>query len=290
MAYRQSSAARSIASDEEASQDREFAFSETDFRALAGLAYDHAGIVLSDSKRNLVYSRLSRRLRALNLDSFASYRDHLATHEREFEYFINAISTNLTKFFREQHHFDHFRDRVVTPYATSRSAKRLRVWSAGCSTGEEPYTIASVLVREIPDADRRDIRILATDIDTEVLKKADCGHYPLASLDNVPKTYRDALIGSVRGSNFETADKLHSLIRFKQLNLLKPWPFAGPFDAIFCRNVMIYFDAPTKAALINNFAEKIAPGGWLYIGHSESILGTHPKLELVGRTIYRRRL
>src|ERR1043166_9097585 len=161
------------AGPEGASYGREFQFSDADFRSLVMLARERTGISLSDSKRNLIYSRLSRRLRALGMTSFRAYREFLnsAEGEQEIESFINSISTNLTKFFRESHHFDHLRDRVALPFSqsASRAGQRLRIWSAGCSTGEEPYTISAVLRRAIPDVERQDVKILATDIDTEVL-------------------------------------------------------------------------------------------------------------------------
>jgi len=273
---------------------REFSFSDADFYGFVELARMHTGIALADSKRNLIYSRLSRRLRALGLGSFADYRALLLSPEgtSEIEHFINAISTNLTKLFREAHHFDHLRSHVAARFAQSVRARpcgRLRIWSAGCSTGEEPYTIAMVLRREMPDIARHDVRLLATDIDTEVLGKAARGEYSLAALDDVPAAYRD-LIPPRGGSGTVVMDeRLRGLIRFRRLNLMEePWPFGGHFDAVFCRNVMIYFDGPTKTKLIDRFVQKLKPGGWLYIGHSESLLGSHDKLELVGRTIYRR--
>ena len=275
-----------------AEPQREFAFSDDDFRNLVQVAYEQAGIALADNKRNLVYSRLSRRLRALNLSSFRQYRDYLTANAGELESFINAISTNLTKFFREAHHFDHFRTHVAVPFvqaAHGATGRRLRVWSAGCSTGEEPYTIAVVIKREIRDVGRHDIRVLATDIDTEVLGKGAGGIYPASAIDEVPKSYREFFTPSDDGRpNVTVGDEVKSLIAFRRLNLMEPWPFNGNFDAIFCRNVMIYFDAPTKAALIERFTQKIKPGGWLYIGHSESLIGSHPGLRLVGRTVYRR--
>jgi chemotaxis protein methyltransferase CheR len=273
---------------------REFAFSDADFRSLAQFAYEHAGIVLGDSKRNLVYSRLSRRLRALGLTTFRQYREYLADHLPELEGFINAISTNLTKFFREAHHFDHLRTHVAVPFAQAAHGavgRRLRIWSAGCSTGEEPYTIAVVLKREIRNASRHDIRILATDIDTDVVAKGIRGEYSLGSIDEVPKTYREFFhsVGSDRHSEIVTLDEeVKKLVVFRQLNLMEQWPFTGYFDAIFCRNVMIYFDLQTKAALVERFTQKLKPGGWLYIGHSESLIGSYPGLRLVGRTVYRR--
>ena len=277
-----------------ADPQREFAFSNGDFEFLAKLAYARSGISLSESKRNLVYGRLSRRLRALGLTSFREYREQLeGDDESEIERFINSISTNHTKFFREAHHFTHFRTSVAQTFAQqdqARAVRRLRVWSAGCSTGEEPYTIALVLRREIADMARHDVRILATDIDTDVLAKASRGEYSAEALDNIPDSFCRHL-QQTEGDNPATikiAHDVRSLITFRQLNLVEAWPLKGPFDAIFCRNVMIYFDAPTKSKLIERFIRLIRPGGWLYIGHSESLLGSHPGLHLMGRTIYRR--
>jgi chemotaxis protein methyltransferase CheR len=296
MAFAQRGAAASLA-DREAStsvRSREFAFSDADFRSLAALAYDNAGIALADNKRNLIYSRLSRRLRALGLSSFREYREYLEAVDSELEHFINAISTNLTKFFREAHHFDHFRAHVAVPFASvaQRTAgSRLRVWSAGCSTGEEPYTIAVVLAREIRDVARQDIRILATDIDTAVLAKGVAGEYPASSIAEVPKTYRDYFQPAAEDSDSDDivmGDEVRSVIKFGRLNLMEPWPFRGKFDAIFCRNVMIYFDNPTKSQIVDRFTQQLRPGGFLYIGHSESLFASHHGLQLVGRTVYRR--
>ncbi|HEY4406455.1 MAG TPA: protein-glutamate O-methyltransferase CheR [Xanthobacteraceae bacterium] len=272
---------------------REFAFSKGDFEFLAALAYRHAGISLSDSKRNLVYGRLSRRLRALALSSFGEYRQYLEGDDSELERFINSISTNHTRFFREAHHFTHFRSSVAETFAQQdqkKTVRRLRVWSAGCATGEEPYTIALVLRREIADLARHDVKILATDIDTDVLAKASRGEYAAEALENIPDPFCRFLkpVEEDNASIITVGPDVRSLITFRPLNLVEPWPVKGPFDAIFCRNVMIYFDAPTKARLIERFVKLIKPGGWLYIGHSESLLGSHPGLHLVGRTIYRR--
>ena len=269
---------------------REFAFSEADFRNLAQVAYEYAGIALSESKRNLLYSRLSRRLRTLGLSDFSDYRALLASDQREMENFINSISTNHTKFFREAHHFDHFRSHVVLPFLQSvktRGNRRLRIWSAGCSTGEEPYTIAIVLKRELRDFAGYDIRILATDIDTDVLTKGGRGEYAANTADEVPEPYREYF--TTAGGKVVMDEDLRSLITFRRLNLMdEPWPFHGMFDAIYCRNVMIYFDAPTKTKLIQRYVRQIIPGGWLYIGHSESLMGSTPGLQSAGRTIYRR--
>jgi chemotaxis protein methyltransferase CheR len=291
MALAQRSAAAVPASIPSPESDREFAFSDADFRSLARLAYEYAGIALADSKRNLVYTRLSRRLRALGLASFRDYRNHLASTESELEQFINAISTNLTRFFREGHHFDHFRAHIAAPFSTAmpRSAgSRLRVWSAGCSTGEEAYTIAIVLAHQIRDIAQHDVRILATDIDTAVLAKGMGGEYALSGIGDIPTTYREYFRASGNGGDVVMDGSVRSLIRFGRLNLMESWPFRGKFDAIFCRNVMIYFDNPTKAQIVDRFTQQLQPGGFLYIGHSESLMGSHPGLRLVGRTVYRR--
>jgi chemotaxis protein methyltransferase CheR len=284
--------AATVFSIEPAVPAREFAFSEADFRILAQLAYEYAGIALSESKQNLVYGRLSRRLRALGLESFRDYCKYLDANRGELENFINSISTNHTKFFREAHHFDHFRTHIAAPFARAasrRSGGRLRAWSAGCSTGEEPYSIALVLRREIGNFAGNDVRILATDIDTAVLMKAAAGEFAQSAIEEVPGEYRNFIVRSADASEKVTFDpQLKSLIVFRRLNLMEAWPFKGLFDAIFCRNVMIYFDAPTKATLVEKFTRHLKPGGFLYIGHSESLLDEHPGLQMVGRTTYRR--
>lgn len=285
--------AQAIKTNADTTAPREFVFTEDDFRFLAKCAYDYAGIALTDNKQNLVYGRLSRRLRVLDLSDFKAYRNYLTAHPNEIEFFINSISTNHTKFFREAHHFDHFRTNIATPYGMSKrpaTGQRLRVWSAGCSSGEEPYTIASVLAREIPDMAQRDVLILATDIDTDIIAKASRAEYQPTALNEIPKEYASYFPVVDRGGReaMVASDELRDIIRYRQLNLMNDWPFKGPFDAIFCRNVMIYFDAPTKARLIDRFIDKLRPDGWLYIGHSESLTGGHPRLKLMGRTIYRR--
>jgi chemotaxis protein methyltransferase CheR len=283
-----------VAQEASAGLIREFAFTDDDFRNLAKLAYQQTGITLADTKRNLVYGRLSRRLRALGLASFRDYWKFLAEDPTELERFINSISTNLTRFFREVHHFEHLGSEVARPYAeASRKGRggRLRIWSAGCSTGEEPYSIAAVLVREIAGAERQDVRILATDIDTDVLSKCRQAVYPESSLDDIPPTFRSAFEKNREAGSAQTISPVasaRSLTVFKQLNLLHSWPIKGHFDAIFCRNVMIYFDGPTKTALVERFMQQLRPNGFLYIGHSESLIGNVQGLSLIGRTTYRR--
>ncbi len=271
---------------------REFDFSDADFQALSKIAYEHAGIMLPEAKKNLLYGRLSRRLRSLGFTSFEEYRQYLKENSgEELQLFINALSTNHTKFFREQHHFEHFVSDVVTPFlAANPTGGRLRIWSAGCSSGEEPHTIALILAAEIKDLASRDVRILATDIDTDVLRKAAQGIFSSEAVSAVPAKYRAPLSKAADGSDNVVVDrKVCSLISFGHLNFMDDkWPMRGPFDAIFCRNVMIYFDGPTKNRLVDRFTDLLRVGSWLYIGHSESLLGSHPRLKLAGRTIYRR--
>ena len=268
---------------------REFAFGHEDFEALRALVKELTGINLTEQKRELVYGRLARRLRALGLRSFRDYRDLLASDGDELVQLCNAITTNLTAFFRESHHFGYLREQVLRRLAAdARASRRVRIWSAGCSSGEEPYTIALILNAEIKNMTGRDVRILATDIDTEVLRKASLGVFAADAVEAVPVKYREVLSQVERGDKIAIDRDVCSLISFGQLNLMGEWPMRGPFDAIFCRNVMIYFDQQTKAELVERFTDLIRIGGWLYIGHSESLIGSHPRLKLAGRTIYRR--
>lgn len=275
--------------------DHEFAFGDDDFNYISSTVYEQTGIVLKAHKKNMVYSRLSRRLRELNLPGFADYCALLKDRRGgdEIGHLINAITTNLTRFFREPHHFDHLRDVVVPELAQLSAANgqnRLRIWSAGCSSGEEPYSIAMTLTHAMPRLKTWDARILATDLDTTMVRKGREGVYPGSVLADLPKKKRTRFFTRVPGygGHFRASDDMRSLIAFKKLNLLGPWPMKGPFDAIYCRNVMIYFDEATKAALIDRFSKLLRPGGWLYIGHSETLLDVQSQFELKGRTIYRR--
>ena len=267
----------------------EFNMSDAEFQRVADKVFEIAGIVLKDHKRQMVYTRLSRRLRALGMTSFTVYMDHLESGagSREITEFSNAVTTNLTSFFREAHHFDHLRHEVLEPLGKA-GKSRIRVWSAGCSTGEEPYSIALTARAAARSMGGADFRILATDLDTNVLAKAKAGIYPEARVADVPSELRSGAM-SRRGADVEMSAQLKSMIAFRQLNLLHAWPFRGPFDVIFCRNVLIYFDAETKAGLVRRYAEALTDDGILYLGHSESLLGEHSLLSSEGRTIYRRR-
>jgi chemotaxis protein methyltransferase CheR len=270
----------------------EFPFTPADFKMIAGLVYEHSGIVLGDHKRDMVYSRLARRLRALRLRSFREYCAllHGSAGEEEISSLINAITTNLTKFFREAHHFEHLRTAVLAQiWRTTIGVKpRVRIWSAACSTGEEPYSIAMSAVASRREAGREwDCRVLATDLDTAVLNKAMMGAYPGTALEDVPAGMRESAF-TLTPSGVSVAKEIRALVTFKQLNLLGVWPMKGPFDAIFCRNVMIYFDAETKATLVERLHAILKPGGWLYVGHSESLLDQQHRFKLSGHTIYQK--
>lgn len=269
----------------------EFDFNDRHFNLLRGLVARHAGIALNDSKRELVYGRLARRIRALGLAGFDAYCD-LLEHDpgAEMVEFINAITTNLTAFFRENHHFE-FLARTAIPEFVQRNAssRRLRVWSAGCSTGEEPYSIAMTLLESVPDAARWDIRVLATDIDSNVVATAQAGVYAENRLQGISAARRERWFtrADCPSGSWRVKPALSEIIRFAPLNLMHEWPFRGPFDAIFCRNVVIYFNKETQHSLFQRYGRMIADHGYLFIGHSESMFGAQTDFELIGRTTYR---
>jgi chemotaxis protein methyltransferase CheR len=277
-----------------ASALRDFDLTDADFARIAALVRRHMGITLAESKRPLVYSRLARRLRALRLDGFPAYLDLLASPDgtTEREELISAVTTNVTAFFRESHHFDTLRDAALPALIDrARAGGRVRLWSAGCSSGEEPYSIAATLAAACPDAARLDIRILATDIDRAILARAEAGLYPDETAAALPADLaRLVFPREGRGPEGQAvADPLRRLIRFRRLNLIDTWPMRGPFDVIFCRNVMIYFDRPAQEEIWQRFASLLAPGGWLMIGHSERVSGpAQAGLSVAGITTYRK--
>jgi chemotaxis protein methyltransferase CheR len=279
--------------EDSANRSREFQFRDEDFNALRTLVRQQTGISLSEAKRELVYGRLARRLRALGLQSFSAYRDLLASDPDgpEMVEFTNAITTNLTSFFRESHHFEFLRDQVLLPMLKRGPGQRLRIWSAGCSTGEEPYSIAMTVRETVPENVRTDIRILATDLDSEVLSRGRNGLYGEdrvkgLSAERMSRFFREQRDGSV--SKYRVVPDLSELITFNQLNLMTPLPMKGPLDVIFCRNVVIYFDKDTQRELFRKYAQLQRPGDILFLGHSESMFKVSDDYTLVGRTIYRR--
>lgn len=273
---------------------KEFAFTDKDFRFLSELVYDKTGIVLAEHKRNMVYSRLTRRLRTLGIHTFEDYialLKHPDIHTDEIGNLVNAITTNLTSFFREAHHFDHLRDTLSEKMASRvpDAQKRVRIWSAGCSSGAEPYSIAMVVRSLMGVHSGWDIKILATDIDTNMLDLGIQGVYKLEELENIPTQYRKYCHKTSDTDGLSMNDELKKLIFFRRLNLLDAvWPVKGPFDIVFCRNVVIYFDKPTQQTLFARYASLMKNRSFLYIGHSENLFKVSTDFKLIGKTIYQK--
>jgi len=272
---------------------REFRFTSADFRFIRDLVAGRTGIVLSDNKRDLVYGRLSRRLRELNMKRFGDYCDLLQSgHDEEMVNFVNAITTNLTSFFREEHHFEYLGKTLLPALMETKTDRRLRIWSAGCSTGEEPYSIAMVLHEAMGYAiDSWDVRILATDLDTNVLAKGRSGVYEQSRVEGMSRQRLKRWVQKGRGENaglVRMSSELRELITFRQLNLMEAWPMTGPFDLIFCRNVVIYFDKPTQQKLFDRYADMLVDEGHLFLGHSETMFQKTDRYRLIGKTIYQK--
>jgi len=270
----------------------EHSLSEKDFRFICKLVYDGTGIVLNERKQDMVYRRLMRRTRDLKLASFNEYCRLLQDDNNdEFPNFVNAITTNLTSFFREEHHFDYLCEKFIPQHLSQyKHTHKLRIWSAACSTGEEPYSLAMTLIKTAPALIKSwDMKILATDLDTDVLSTARSGVYKSERIKDLSKVDRNKWFVNGSGANngkVKVSDELKSLITFKQLNLLDEWPMRGPFDVILCRNVLIYFDRPTQAKLIQRYHQMLRPGGVLMLGHSESLPKDNTQFATLGRTIF----
>jgi chemotaxis protein methyltransferase CheR len=269
---------------------------DSEFAFLSDFVYRHCGIVLGEHKRQLVQGRLLRRLRALDLDGFDAYVDLLRTDpDSELGELASAISTNVTSFFREMHHYDLLVEQLLPRWLEEKkNGGRLRIWSAGCSTGEEPYALAMVLAEALERSGSKvDARILATDLSPQALETARAGTYPLDRMGGVSEARRNRWFQRGEGA-YEGLARVHprlrELVTIQPLNLLHDWPMRGPFDAIFCRNVVIYFDKPTKQRLFERYAGLLEQGGYLFLGHSESMYGLSDSFELVGRTVYRKRV
>ncbi|MBU3076511.1 CheR family methyltransferase [Sphingomonas quercus] len=269
-----------------------FAFSKADFAVIARIVHSQAGITLNESKMQLVYSRLAKFVRAKGMSDFHDYVALIQQDKEERQRAIFALTTNHTRLFREDHHFTHF-EQVMRPaiLAAAESGKQVRLWSSACSSGEEPYSLGMTLLgSDRAEAQRlinRNVAILATDLAPHVLATARAGAYPATAASDIPDRYRK-LWTRISGDTMQMAPELMTLIAFRQLNLLDEWPIKVKFDAIFCRNVMIYFDDAVKSRLIERFAERLAPGGYLYIGHSERLVGPATnRFVPAGQTIYR---
>jgi chemotaxis protein methyltransferase CheR len=276
------------------SKDREFQFSDKDFAVIREFVKEHTGISLSDAKKNMVYGRLSRQLRRLDLNSFAEYMSLVKQPgSEELVDFVNAMTTNLTSFFREQHHFDYLTKTIIPQLLEANAhTKRIRIWSAGCSTGEEPYSLAMTIASAVPDLESWDIKILATDLDTNVLAHAERGVYDVERIETIPDTYRRRWFMKGRGENsgsVRVSQKIREMVTFRKLNLMLDWPMKGPFDTIFCRNVVIYFDKETQRTLFDRYANLMIPRGHIFLGHSESLFKVSTRFDLVGNTIYQKK-
>ncbi|CAH0497700.1 protein-glutamate O-methyltransferase CheR [Novosphingobium sp. CECT 9465] len=269
-------------------------YDEADFRAISEIAHADAGIVLPAGKAMLVYSRLAPLVRNSGCATFGAYVMRIREDAAERQKAICALTTNHTFFYREAHHFEHFAQDVRPGFVDRlRSGGKVRLWSAGSSSGEETWSLLMTFLgadkAEGNDIARRDLRLLASDIATHALAKARAATYRAEDLKPVPDALRRNWT-QLAGDEATIASEVQQLARFRTLNLLGDWPMKGQFDVIFCRNVMIYFDNPTKERLVARFAEKLVPGGWLYIGHSERVTGpAMEQLSTMGPTIYRKR-
>jgi len=246
-----------------------------DFQTISDIVYLHSGIHLKAGKEELVRSRLMKRLHALGVSDFGTYLHHIYKDRsaQELRTLVDCLTTNKTSFFREKRHFDYMRTHIL-PELRKRGSD-LRIWSAGCSSGEEPYSIAMLLHDQWPDINTADVRILATDISDRMLAKARSGEYEKESVSEIPPAYLLKYFtsaGTKSGKTFRVHDRIRRFVRFARLNLMDEWPMRGPFDVIFCRNVMIYFDSATQRRLVQRFHKLLVPGGYFLVGHSESLL------------------
>ena len=271
----------------------EFAFTWADFHRIARIVHAESGIVLGENKANLVYSRLAKRLRKAGLESFHDYCELVQREDGadERQAMIAAMTTNVTRFFREAHHFALLEKTVLPPLLEhAKKGGRVRLWSSACSSGEEAYSMALTILGLMPEAGEHDILILASDLDPNMLERAELGAYTAAQVEPIPAELRRRWLAPAKGDgtmDFEVTAPVRKLVRFRDLNLLDPWPMRSRFDIIFCRNVMIYFDDETQNAIWMRFAKALEPDGVLCIGHSERIPASLP-FELVGQTSYRR--
>lgn len=272
---------------------REFKLTDQEFKKLTGLVRGLTGIVLGDHKKDMVYGRLARRLRELGMQTFSQYCDLLDSKKADDEmgFLVNAITTNLTKFFRESHHFDNLSEHL-TKIAMDRHRRtadpNVLIWSAGCSSGEEPYSIVSTIRANVASLKGWDVKILATDLDTNMLNTGRNGIYKDEALKGLPDEYLPVLKEACKQKDgfLYMKESYKEMIHFKQLNLLHDWPMKRQYDIIFCRNVLIYFDNETKDNLVKRYTKMLRPGGMLFLGHSETLLNKPADIDLIGRTSY----
>ena len=267
---------------------REFELTEQDFKYIQYFVHKSVGIFLSDKKKAMVYGRISRILREHGLKRFSEYRELLETSDAEKVNFINNLTTNKTHFFRGFNHFEYLEGAMI-PKWFNEGRNQLRFWSAGCSTGEEPYSYLAMLKKSQVFDRIRDVRMLATDLDTNVLARAKQGVYSEEAIESIPSEYLKGAFVKGKGQmagKIKIKRQLQQHLTFNQLNLLADWPMDQQFDVISCRNVMIYFDKPTQETLIRRFYELLADDGVLFIGHSESVGSCTDIFRHLGHTIY----
>lgn len=266
-----------------------FEVGERDFCYIRDFIRERVGIQLSDKKKTMVQGRLARRIRALGLENMGEYLEIIRDPDSdELSSFVNALTTNLSSFFREDHHFALLAERLFTEHEAGRN-RRLRLWSSACSTGQEPYSMGITVHQHLRNLSQWDIKILATDVDSDVIAKAKRGEYEGSEIDKFSADRAKYFQRSRDGERVRVQRDVADLVRFRQLNLLDRWPFRGPFDAVFCRNVLIYFGSELQLELVDRLVRYVRPGGFLCLGHSESACGQHPDLEPVGKTAFRRR-
>lgn len=267
--------------------------SDKEFQKISEFMYRHCRLNLHDGKKELVQTRLNKRLRQLGIDNYDSYLKFVESEPggNELTIMVDSLTTNMTYFFRENEHFEYLKNEVFSKI-NSRNTNRLRIWSAGCSSGEEPYSMAIVMKENIPGIDFMDALILASDISTRVLQQGVAGEYSVEALKHTNPALRNKYFDRCDEKNgvkkFRVKDSVKKLVKFRQLNLMDTWPIQGKFDIIFCRNVMIYFDKQTQQELLGRFYNALHPGGLFLVGHSESLAGVTSDFKYVGPMIYGR--
>lgn len=276
-----------------ADKEREFEFTTESFNQVRKLVKLITGIVLSDGKQDMVYGRLSRRLRKLSIPDVKSYLQLVQKdNSDELIHFVNALTTNLTSFFRESHHFEYLKSDIFPALINKNGqTKKIRIWSAGCSTGEEPYSIAMTALDFFSSYQGWDVKIIATDLDSNVVNTGKDGVYPLSRIDDVSSDYKARWMRRGKGDKSDLVKmsaELQNMITFKQLNLLEDWPISGPLDIIFCRNVVIYFDKETQKVLFDRYANILNSEAHLLIGHSENMFNVCHRFKTLGNTIYQK--
>ncbi|HNW81904.1 MAG TPA: protein-glutamate O-methyltransferase CheR [bacterium] len=274
---------------------KKISLSDAEFEKLRELVFKVSGISLAETKKELVVSRFTKRVKALKLQNFSEYYDLLVSSSgfSEIQNFINSITTNKTDFFREAHHFD-FITSTFIPQIIASGKRVVRVWSAACSTGEEPYTIAIVMAKHLVEPYNIPVKILATDIDTSVLKTAARGVYESGVLNTVPEEYMKKYFLRGKGDSlglFKIKDEIKQMVTFKQLNFIAPeYPITSTFDMIFCRNVIIYFNPETKKLVVNRLFRYLNDGGYIMMGHSEALFNMIDGLVYLKNTIYQKKI